>query len=81
MDVVLGIRPENLLIHAAGELQGTVSLIEPMGNHHVVWVDFGGHLLSSVVSGALECRVDERVNFSIDLGRISLFERASEQRL
>ncbi len=81
VDVVLGIRPENLLIHAAGELQGTVSLIEPMGNHHVVWVDFGGHLLSSVVSGALECRVDERVNFSIDLGRISLFERASEQRL
>ena len=81
VDVVLGIRPENLLIHAAGELQGTVSLIEPMGNHHVVWVDFGGHLLSSVVSGALECRVDESVNFSIDLDRISLFERASEQRL
>ena len=81
VDVVLGIRPENLLIHAAGDLKGTVSVIEPMGNHHVVWVDFGGHLLSSVVSGALECRVDESVNFSIDLDRISLFERASEQRL
>jgi multiple sugar transport system ATP-binding protein len=81
VEVVLGIRPENLLIHAGGDLQGTVSLIEPMGNHHVVWLDFGGNLLSSVVSGALECRVDERVNFSIDVARISLFERASEQRL
>jgi multiple sugar transport system ATP-binding protein len=81
VEVVLGIRPENLLIHAGGKLQGTVSLIEPMGNHHVVWVDFGGNLLSAVVYGALECRVDEPVNFSIDVARISLFERSSEQRL
>ncbi|MEI8325794.1 MAG: ABC transporter ATP-binding protein, partial [Betaproteobacteria bacterium] len=34
-DVILGIRPENLLIHRAGEFQGKVSLVEPMGNHHV----------------------------------------------
>ncbi len=80
-NVILGIRPENLLIHAAGELQGTVSLIEPMGNHHVVWLDFGGKLLSSVVSGALGFAVDERVRFSIDVARISLFAQATEQRL
>jgi multiple sugar transport system ATP-binding protein len=80
-DVVLGIRPENLLIHAGGDLQGTVSLIEPMGNHHVVWLDFAGKLLSSVVSGTLEFGVDQRVNFSIDLARISLFAQASGLRL
>jgi multiple sugar transport system ATP-binding protein len=80
-DVVLGIRPENLLIHADGPFQATVSLIEPMGNHHVVWLDFGGKLLSSVVSGALDFGVDQQVNFSIDLARISLFSQASEQRL
>jgi multiple sugar transport system ATP-binding protein len=80
-DVVLGIRPENLLIHAGGDLQGTVSLIEPMGNHHVVWLDFAGKLLSSVVSRALDFDVDQRVNFSIDLARISLFSQASQQRL
>ena len=34
-DVILGIRPENLLIHRAGEFQGKVSLVEPMGNHHL----------------------------------------------
>jgi multiple sugar transport system ATP-binding protein len=80
-DVVLGIRPENLLIHAGGELQGTVSLIEPMGNHHVVWLDFGGKLLSSVVSGTLDFGVDQRVNFSIDLARISLFAQPNGLRL
>ncbi|MDO8773704.1 MAG: ABC transporter ATP-binding protein [Burkholderiaceae bacterium] len=80
-EVILGIRPENLLIHAQGRLQGTVSLIEPMGNHHVVWVDFGGNLLSSVVTGALAFCVDESIRFDIDMARISLFERASELRL
>jgi multiple sugar transport system ATP-binding protein len=79
--VVLGIRPENLLIHAGGDLQGTVSLIEPMGNHHVVWIEFGANLLSCVVTGALTYRVDEPVRFSIDVSHISLFEQVTEQRL
>jgi multiple sugar transport system ATP-binding protein len=80
-DVVLGIRPENLHIHADGELQATISLIEPMGNHHVVWLDFGGSPLSCVVAGALAFGVDEAVRFTIDIARISLFEQVSEQRL
>ncbi len=79
--VVLGIRPEKLLIHAAGDLQGTVSLIEPMGNHHVVWVEFGANLLSSVVTGALNYRVDDPVRFTIDVNSVSLFEQDSEERL
>ncbi|MDD2920218.1 ABC transporter ATP-binding protein [Rhodoferax sp.] len=79
--VILGIRPENLLIHAGGAHQGTVSLIEPMGNHHVVWLDFGGKLLSSVVSGALGFSVDEPVRFTIDLSKISLFNQTTGQRL
>jgi multiple sugar transport system ATP-binding protein len=80
-EVVLGIRPENLLIHAAGEFAGTVSLMEPMGNHHIVWLDFGGTLLSSVVSGAPAFCVDDLVRFTLDVGRISLFDSMSEQRL
>ena len=80
-EVLLGIRPENLLIHAAGELQATVSVIEPMGNHYVVWIDFDGNLLSSIVTGALAFRVDEAVRFTIDVAKISLFDKTSEQRL
>ena len=81
LEVVLGIRPENLRIHAGGQFQATVSLIEPMGNHHVVWLEFGGQLLSSVVSGALTVCVDDAVRFGLDADRISLFDRVTEQRL
>jgi len=80
-EVLLGIRPENLVIHAAGELQATVSVIEPMGNHHVVWIDFNGNLLSSIVTGALTFHVDEAVRFTIDVAKVSLFDKTSEQRL
>lgn len=80
-DVLLGIRPEDLALSGSGEFQGTVSLIEPMGNHHVVWLDFGGHLLSSVVTGALAFAVDESVRFSLDTAKVSLFDKTSEQRL
>ena len=80
-EVLLGIRPENLRIHSSGELQATVSVIEPMGNHHVVWIDFNGNLLSSIVTGALPFRVDEAVRFTIDVEKVSLFDKTSEQRL
>jgi multiple sugar transport system ATP-binding protein len=79
--VVLGVRPENLQICTDGDLEARVSLIEPMGNHHVVWLDFGGQLLSTLVSGALPCQVDATVRFTLDIDRISLFDCRSEQRL
>jgi multiple sugar transport system ATP-binding protein len=79
--VLVGIRPEDIQIHAQGEFQAHVSLIEPMGNHHVVWLDFGGKALSSITTGALDFRVDEMVAFSVDNSKLSLFNQATEQRL
>ena len=79
--VILGFRPEDIHIHDDGALRATVSLIEPMGGHHVVWLDFDGGLLSCIVASATPLRVDEEVHFSVDVGRISVFDAESEQRL
>ena len=81
LQVLVGVRPENIQIHAQGEVQAVVALIEPMGNHHVVWLDFEGKALSSIITGALDFRVDERVGFSVDSSKLSLFNQATEQRL
>ena len=81
LQVLVGVRPENIQIHAQGEFQAVVALIEPMGNHHVVWLDFEGKALSSIITGALDFRVDERVGFSVDSSKLSLFNQATEQRL
>ncbi len=80
-DVILGVRPENLMLQHDGAWEAKVSLIEPMGNHHVVWLDSGGTSLSSIVSGALSVAVDQNVRFSVDVSRITLFNRTTEQRL
>jgi multiple sugar transport system ATP-binding protein len=80
-EVVLGIRPESLLIQNDGQHEGTVSLVEPMGNHHVVWITLAGNLLSCVVTGSLGVAIDQTVRFNLDVQRISLFDSGSEQRL
>lgn len=80
-NAILGIRPEHLRIAPQGQMQGVVTLVEPMGNHQVVWIDCQGSLLAGVVHEWVEFRPDAPVRFDIDLTRASVFDQASEQRL
>jgi len=79
--VVLGIRPEHIRIEKQGNPNGVISLIEPMGNHHVLWIDCNGTPLSAVVHDALELKADDPVRFTIDSTKVSLFGQAGERRL
>lgn len=83
--VKLGVRPEHIRIHAAGAHPATVQLVEPMGNHQVVWLQSGqatGALsLAAVVHDALDVQMGQPVHFDIDCARVSLFDSSSEVRL
>ena len=81
LPAVLGIRPEHVRIDSQGKLKGVISLVEPMGNHQVVWVDCSGNLLCLVVHDPIEFKVDEPVRLALDVAKISLFEKSGEQRL
>jgi multiple sugar transport system ATP-binding protein len=78
---VLGVRPEHVAIRADGALGGTVSLVEPMGNHHVVWVRCGAHTLASLVHGDSAHAPGQAVRFAVDACRVSLFDPQSGTRL
>ena len=78
---VLGVRPEHIRIAQDAALAGVVSLVEPMGNHQVVWVQAGAQLLSCIVHDTRSFTIGEAVRFDIDTGRVSLFDSATEQRL
>jgi multiple sugar transport system ATP-binding protein len=80
-EAILGVRPEHIRIEANGALQGRVSLVEPMGNHQVVWIEAGGQLLSAIVNDVRAFGQGEVVSYSIDATRVSLFDAATEQRL
>ena len=79
--VTLGVRPEHITIDTQGAWEAEVQLVEPMGNHQVVWLKTGETTFSVLVHEALSFEPDQRVRFSIDATRISLFDQGSEQRL
>jgi multiple sugar transport system ATP-binding protein len=78
---VLGVRPEHVAIRADGALAGTVSLVEPMGNHLVVWIRCGAHALASLVHGDGAFAPGQAVRFGIDAARVSLFDPSTGNRL
>ncbi len=79
--VVLGARPEHITIGEGGALAGTVVLVEPMGNHQIVWIGVGEKQLSAIVNDTRAFALGDEVRFSIDPARVSLFDKASEARL
>ena len=78
---VLGVRPEHVDIRADGGLAGEVTLVEPMGNHQVVWLRCGKALLASLVHDARRFAPGEVVRFAIDAARVSLFHPQTGHRL
>jgi multiple sugar transport system ATP-binding protein len=80
-EVVLGVRAEQVQLRSDGLFSGEVTLVEPMGNHQVVWIKIGTHTLSAIVNDTREFAIDEIVKFSIDTTRVSMFDPRSEQRI
>jgi multiple sugar transport system ATP-binding protein len=58
-----------------------VSLVEPMGNHQVVWICCGGHTLASLVHDDGVYVPGQALRFAVDAGRVSLFDPQSGNRL
>ena len=79
--VTLAARPEHIHIDDNGPLNATVTLVEPMGNHQVVWLDCGGQALSCIEHDGRPLASGQSVRFTIDTGRVSLFDPKNGQRL
>jgi len=80
-EVVLGLRPESLHLDPAGPFEGTVVLVEPMGNHSVLSIDWAGQHLSCLLPGGEAPALESVLRFAIDTTQISLFDRYTERRL
>jgi multiple sugar transport system ATP-binding protein len=78
---VLGVRPEHVAIRADGDMTGEVTLVEPMGNHQVVWMRCGKAALASLVHDGRHFAPGDRVAFAIDATRVSLFDPATGNRI
>ncbi|MFP5392239.1 MAG: ABC transporter ATP-binding protein [Gammaproteobacteria bacterium] len=78
---VLGVRPEHLAVHARGAFEAQVALIEPMGNHQVLWLALGSLRLAAIVNDNRVFQAGQSVRFDIDAQRVTLFDKGTEMRL
>ena len=80
-EVIVGIRPEQIRLHAEGTWSATVILLEPMGNSLTVWLEFNDLKLAAIVYECGDIQVGQRVNFTIDVTKISIFDPESTLRM
>jgi multiple sugar transport system ATP-binding protein len=83
---VLGVRPEDVRVAGAvrsgdAAWQGRVTLVEPMGNHRVVWLDCHGEQIASIDQDKTPLVTDASVPFGIDAAHASLFDETTGNRL
>jgi len=81
--LLLGIRPTDLVVGAARELQlaGTVFLVEPVGPVTYVDVDLGGPTVKATCDPDAAPAAGDRVMLGFSAGRVRLFDPTSEDRL
>jgi multiple sugar transport system ATP-binding protein len=80
-DVILGIRPEYMQVQADGAYSGELSLLEPMGNHQLLWLTMGKQQLCLLDHENRQFKLGETVRFDIHTDRVSLFDAKTESRL
>jgi multiple sugar transport system ATP-binding protein len=79
--IVLGIRPEHVRLQADGRWRATVQLVEPMGNHQVVWMQLGAQTMSVLVHDGRRIAMGDTLAFDIDETALGVFDATTEQRL
>ncbi|NPT55874.1 ATP-binding cassette domain-containing protein [Paraburkholderia sp. 5N] len=82
---VLGVRAEDVHVGTGTSTtmneRANISLIEPMGNHRVIWLDYHGEQIASIDQTKTPLAIGDAAAFSFDGAHISLFEEEGGARL
>ncbi len=80
-EVVLGIRPEHVLLAGDGPVEAETLFVEPMGADTLGWFQFGEHRLSARLVPQLARGLSGRVRLRLLPDHLSLFDPSTEARL
>jgi len=81
-DYVLGIRPEYFQLSESGKgLDGTVYAAMPSGMETTIKINIDGFILTSVIFGAMDFHIDEKIKIHISSNNVMLFDKTSEERI
>jgi len=79
--LVLGIRPENIQIDPAGDVDGHIFVVEPMGSSNIYDVKLGSTIVKVKTPANLILSPGEKVSLKFNLKRAHLFDPDTSQTL
>jgi ABC-type sugar transport system ATPase subunit len=81
-DLLLGVRPEHLVWHDGGAplLEGTASVVEPLGSDTLVSLDVGGTAVIARLPPRVVRRKGEAVRLAADPANLHFFDRSTGLR-
>jgi multiple sugar transport system ATP-binding protein len=85
--IIFGARPEHIRLNSADEkgfskaYDGIIEIVEPMGSDSLVWIKFGGQLISARIESSAHYAPEEKVKVRFRVGLASLFDEASGDRI
>lgn len=74
VDLLLGVRPEDVRVHGQGDFAGEITLTEPLGVQTILHVKTGEQTLLSIAPGMTETQVGDQVKFDIIRDRLHYFD-------
>jgi multiple sugar transport system ATP-binding protein len=85
MPCLLGVRAEDVHVGEGASTgtseRATISLVEPMGNHRVIWLDYHGVQIASIDQTKTPVAISDTAAFSFDGAHVSLFDEEGGARL
>jgi multiple sugar transport system ATP-binding protein len=80
-DVVLGVRPEHVMLGQEGTIEAETLFVEPMGADTLGWFQFGEHRLSARLIPQVARSLSGPVKLRLLADHLSLFDPSTEARL
>jgi multiple sugar transport system ATP-binding protein len=77
--LLLGVRPEDIVLHPEGEFAGRVSLTEPLGIETIVYIRSGEQTLLSMVPGFTNINLNDEIRFNIVQERLHCFNAEGDR--
>jgi ABC-type sugar transport system ATPase subunit len=75
--LLMGVRPEDVLLCADGQLSGEVFVVEPLGRENMIDVRLGQHRFAALVATEKRIRAGDTVRFSLNASRLQFFDAHS----
>lgn len=83
-DITIGIRPSALTVASDGQtplMEGTVSLVEPLGSETLLYLDVGGHEVIASAPGRVHPQPGEKIALYADAEEIHMFDSNTQEAL